>query len=217
MKYSIGIAYCQVPKKYFEESERPDAIEYSIRSSLAREMASKRHRVDASLSGSDTAHISSNTSRWTKEDCIALKILYVDASNISEIIITPQLDNHYKQLELKGWGKKAFYLASDSDYRTNPSRKIATIMRKVANVLRNEQEDHRRVDSFVMSLLEYLGFDDDPLLMHPQYDYSTFIGNDHKITSKVEYMITRGDAYRGRQTCSRRIRVNRLVGAANRW
>lgn len=163
MKYSIGTAYCQVPKKYFEESERPNAIEYSIRSSLAREMASRRQRVyykDASSSGSDmtleidnTTHISSNTSRWTKEDCIALKILYVDASNISEIIITPQLDNHYKQLELKGWGKQTFYLTSDSD---NPSRKIATIMRKVANVLRNEQEDHRKVNSFVMSLLDLM-------------------------------------------------------------
>ena len=197
-------------------------IEYSIRNSLAREMASKRHRVnykDASSSGSDmtleidnTAHISSNTSRWTKEDCIALKILYVNASDIAEIIMMPQLDDHYKQLELKGWDRQRFYLASDSDYRTNPSRKIATIMRKVANVLRNEQQDHRRenkVDSFVMSLLEYLGFDDDPLLMHPQYD---FISNDHKITSKVEYMITRGDAYVVLKSWC----VIELVGAHNR-
>lgn len=144
----------------------------------------KRHRNDAS---SDIAvHISANTSHWTKENCIALKILYVNASDISEIIMTSQLDDHYKQLELKGWDRLA------SDY---PSRKIATIMRKVANVLRNEQKDHKKVDSFLMSLLEYLGFDDDPLLMHPQYDYSTFINNDRKITSKVEYMITRGDAY----------------------
>lgn len=139
----------------------------------------KRHRNDAS---SDIeVHISSNTSRWTKENCIALKILYVNASDISEIIMTSQLDDHYKQLE--GWDKQR------NDY---PSRKIATIMKKVANVL---QEDHRKVDSFLMSLLEYLGFDDDPLLMHPQYDYSTFMGNDQKITSKVEYMVTRGDAY----------------------
>lgn len=152
---------------------------------LAREMT-KRHRNDDNSDIDNAVHISANTSRWTKENCIALKILYVNASDISEIIMTSQLDDHYKQLELKGWDRLA------SDY---PSRKIATIMRKVANVLRNEQEDHRKVDSFLMSLLEYLGFDDDPLLMHPQYDYSTFMSNDHKITSKVEYMITRGDAY----------------------
>lgn len=171
-------------------------------------MASRKSRIsykDLTSSGSDMAleidsltYISANTSRWTKEDCAALKIIYANASDIFEIITPAPLDDHYKQLELTGWNRQQFYLASDSDYRSNPSRKIATIMRKITNVLRNEQEDHRRenkVDSFIMSLLEYLGFDDDPLLMHPQYDYSTIIGNDHKITSKVEYMVTRDDAY----------------------
>ncbi|GAB5588900.1 hypothetical protein Unana1_03800 [Umbelopsis nana] len=171
-------------------------------------MTSKISRVsykDLSSSGSDMAleidsvtYISANTSRRTKKDCAALKIIYINASHISEIVTPVPLDDHYKQLELTGWNRQKFHLASDSDYRSNPSRKIATIMRKITNVLLNEQEDHRRgnkVDSFIMSLLEYLGFDDDPLLMHPQYDYSTIIDNNHKITSKVEYMVTRNDTY----------------------
>jgi hypothetical protein len=46
-----------------------------------------------------------------------------------------------------------------------------------------------------MTLFEYIGFDDDPFLMHPQYDYTVVIGHDHRITSKVEYMVTRKNVY----------------------
>lgn len=45
-----------------------------------------------------------------------------------------------------------------------------------------------------MTLLDFFGFDEEPFLMHPQYDYSVYLDNDqHKITSKVEFMITIDD------------------------
>ncbi len=33
------------------------------------------------------------------------------------------------------------------------------------------------------------------LTMHPQYDYTVVIGHDHRITSKVDYMVTKRDVY----------------------
>ncbi len=146
----------------------------------------------------DLSHISSQTSKWTKYDCLALKIFYSNAENISEIIIPITLDDHYKELELPGWNKHEFYSVLDADFQINKPRKIITIMRKITSVLLNEQAQlirENKVDSFVMSLMDYLGFDEDPLLMHPQYDYTAMIGDNYKISSKVEYMITRRNTY----------------------
>lgn len=152
----------------------------------------------------DIDHLSfipQQTSKWNSEHVIALNIEYVNVNDIIEIIEPSNLndDDNFKKLILKDWNRKNFLYADNDDYKNIKFSKVITIMRKIKNVLKNEDVGPKRetkVDSFIMTLLDFLGFDEEPFLMHPQYDYSVYLDNDqHKITSKVEFMITIEDKY----------------------
>jgi hypothetical protein len=152
----------------------------------------------------DIEHLSqipTQTSKWDSDHVIALNIEYKNVENIMEIIDPRDLNenDNFKKLILKNWNRQDFLNANNNDYKNIKISKIITIMRKIKNVLKNEDVGPTRetkVDSFIMTLLDYLGFDEEPFLMHPQYDYSVYVDNDlHKITSKVEFMITKEDTY----------------------
>src|ERR1700730_5955979 len=141
----------------------------------------------------DIEHLSqipTQTSKWDNEHILALNIKYQNVKNI---------DDNFKNLILKNWDRQKFLNANNDDYKNVKISKVITIMRKIKTVLKNEDVGPTRetkVDSFIMTLLNYLGFDEEPYLMHPQYDYSVYVDNDqHKITSKVEFMITKEDKY----------------------
>lgn len=55
----------------------------------------------------------------------------------------------------------------------------------------NEPIRETKVNSFIMILLSFLEFDEYSFYLHPQFDYSAYAYNfQHKITSKVEFMIS---------------------------
>jgi hypothetical protein len=145
--------------------------------------------------------IPSQTSKWNKEHVNSLNIKYINSNKLLEIINPSNINNNinYKNLILPKWNKQKFLISDNEDYKDIKIPKVITIIRKIKNVLINELSSTSRetkVDSFVMTLLDYLGFDEEPFLMHPQYDYSVKLDdNKHKISSKVEFMITKEDKY----------------------
>lgn len=150
--------------------------------------------ADIAIEIDDLSKISPQTNKWSKEDCASLKISYENAKDIYEIVQPQSLEGHYKELQLNKWNPYDFR----SIQNPPPSRKIQTILHKIRNVVIHEEAGsmkENKVDSFVMSFMEFLGFDEYPLMMHPQYDYSVIVGSNHKISSKVEYMITVNNTY----------------------
>ncbi|KAI9305041.1 hypothetical protein BJ944DRAFT_265886 [Cunninghamella echinulata] len=155
----------------------------------------------------DIEHLSqipTQTSLWENEHVTALNIEYINVRDINEIIQPSDLteEDNFKNLILKDWKKDEFLLSNDyfKNNKDIKDKKMLTVLKKIRRVLGQEVFGHHiketQVDSFMTSLLYYLGFDDDPLLIHPQYDYSVYIDKGrHKITSKVEFMITKDDAY----------------------
>jgi hypothetical protein len=153
----------------------------------------------------DIEHLSqipTQTSKWENDHVIALNIEYKNVENINEIIQPSSLteEDNFRNLILKNWKKEEFLLTNDYIKKNIKDKKIITIIKKIRRVLGQEiygiPIKETQVDSFMTSLLYYLGFDDDPFLLHPQYDYSIYIDKGkHKITSKVEFMITNDDTY----------------------
>ncbi|CAO3654379.1 unnamed protein product [Cunninghamella echinulata] len=150
------------------------------------------------------SQIPTQTSLWENKHVIALNIEYNNVDKIKEIIQPSDLteEDNFKNLMLKDWRKEEFLLSNDyiKHNKNIKDKKMITIIKKIRRVLGQEMYGHSiketLVDSFMTSLLYYLGFDDDPFLIHPQYDYSVYIDKGrHKITSKVEFMITNDDTY----------------------
>ncbi|CAO3635994.1 unnamed protein product [Cunninghamella echinulata] len=148
------------------------------------------------------SQIPTQTSKWENEHVIALNIEYKNVENIDEIIQPSDLteEDNFKKLILKNWKKEEFLLTDEYINEKEKDKKILTIIKKIRTVLGQEMYGDyikvTQIDSFVTSLLFYLGFDDDPYLTHPQYDYSIYLDDGQcKITSKVEFMITYNDAY----------------------
>lgn len=142
--------------------------------------------------------IHERTSEWNKDDYQSLNIFFEDAITINEMILqTNELNEPYSSLVLKGWNRNDFLItANKEDYKNKKifNRWVITIVRKIsaivaAEVAQSNKED--KIDSFMLSLLTYLQFDLDPLLIHPQYAYTIKFTNNHHISSIVEYMITR--------------------------
>ncbi|CAO3614604.1 unnamed protein product [Cunninghamella echinulata] len=109
------------------------------------------------------SQIPTQTSKWDSEHVVALNIEYKNVLDIIELINPIELN--------------------DND--------------NFQNVIKNEDADptrETRVGSFIMTLLGFLGFDEDPFLLHPQYNYSVYVDKEqHRITSTVEFMITKDD------------------------
>jgi hypothetical protein len=162
-------------------------------------MMSKRKRInyrDPHTSDSDAySEIKSiddlphNTSSWTKDICRSLNIRYENASSIDELVQQSNVDDS-EEILLDGYDLHKPY---DIDLKLSSS--VTTIVRKARKIINNPYVKEVLIDAFVMSLLNYVGFDRDPFDMFPQYDFSASIGNDHKITSKVEFMIIKQEQY----------------------
>lgn len=160
---------------------------------------SKRKRIsyrDPHTSDSDSYHeiksindLPHNTSSWTKDICRSLNIQFENADSIDKIIQQLSVDDS-EEILLNGYDLSKLY---DTDLRLSAA--VTTIVRKVRKIINNPYIKEMIIDAFVMSLLNYLGFDRDPFDMFPQYDFSATIGDSHKITSKVEFMVIRQEQY----------------------
>ena len=128
-----------------------------------------------------------NTSSWTKDICRSLNICYENAASINELIQQINVDDA-EEILLNGHD-----LYKNVDLKLSAS--VTTIVRKIRKIISNPYVKEVLIDAFVMSLLNYLGFDRDPFDMFPQYDFSATIGNSHKITSKVEFMVIKQEQY----------------------
>ncbi|CAO3645506.1 unnamed protein product [Cunninghamella echinulata] len=143
------------------------------------------------------SQIPTQSSKWNKEQVAALNIEYANVDDITELIKPAELkdDDNFKKLILENWNKRNFLSANNTIYENMENKQIATIIRKINTILSNESTEsfkETKVDAFIMSLLYFLGFDQEPFAILPQYDYSIYLNNgQHKITSKVECMITR--------------------------
>ena len=134
-----------------------------------------------------------------------LNIKYINANDISDIGAQADiLNSAYNSLVLNKFNKDQLYKIDEHDITHDSlgvkrEAKVINIIRKIRNILYNEIADSIRetkIYSFVMTLFQYLGFDDEPFLMHPQYDYTASIGiSNTNITSKVDYMITKQESY----------------------
>jgi hypothetical protein len=99
---------------------------------------------------------------------------------------------------LDGWTKGDFLSMNSNLLGSVVDKKVRTIIKKIRNILVNESTRPARetkIDSFVQSLLSYIGFDDDPFQLNPQYDYSIELNGNRRITSKVEFLAIKNDIF----------------------
>ena len=143
----------------------------------------------------DIADIPSDTSSWNREHLVALRIRYRNANNADEIIRPADLDDKYKTLLLDTWDKKKF--TDPGDIRTL-DKSVASLIMKIRYVLNLGMwaaKKEVRVDGFVMTLLNFLGFDQYPCTMYSQYTYKAKFKDNKKIASKVDFIVTNLDKY----------------------
>ena len=164
-------------------------------------MQERRKRVrinykDISSEGSDVYSIiddindiPSDTSSWSREHLTALKIHYSNGA-----IETASLDEQYEMLLLNSWEKNQFEYASDEQIKTL-DKSIASIIMKIKYIINLRTGPAVRVDGFMMSLLNFLEFDQYPCVMYPQYMYTAKFQGDKTISSKVEFIVTNSQSH----------------------
>lgn len=104
-----------------------------------------------------------NTSSWTKDICRSLNIRYENAPSIDELVQQCNVGDS-EEILLNGYD---LHKPCDSTF----SSSVTTIVRKVRKIINNPYVKEVLIDAFVMSLLNYMGFDRDPFDMFPQYDF----------------------------------------------
>lgn len=134
-------------------------------------MESKRKRARInykyiSSEGSDAYgiidDIPSDTSSWGREHLVALKIHYNNQRQSAEIA---PLD---EKLLLDSWEKPHFEYATNEQIKEF-DKSVASI---IINLRMGPAKKEVRVDGFMMSLLNFLEFDEYPCVMYPQYIYT---------------------------------------------
>ena len=160
----------------------------------------QRHRDNPTSSDTDLQRpilsiedIPNSPSKWTTDYVNSLNIIYIDGSSISDVIpIVDDLPSSIDSLFLPGWDRNRFITADSDDIRQINDRAVGTIIRKVQNIIADENAlsfKEQNVDAFMLSLLVYTGFDEEPCLLTPQYSYDVTIRR-HKMKSKVDFMVT---------------------------
>lgn len=131
------------------------------------------------------------TSSWNKTTCDSLNIRYVNSDSIHTMIDVKEEDD---PIFLPDWNESRFL----TDTPSINNNKISTIIHKLKRILIEKRSFTLKevvVDAFVMSLLQYLGFDDYPYSLYPQLQFSTPTMDGIQISSKVEFMVTKMDRY----------------------
>lgn len=144
---------------------------------------------------SNPVDIHRKTSAWNEHDQSSLRICFENARDESDIVTqVDKLDNLFVNLTLSGWDRDRFLRTTYNEYSKIQDKRAVTIMKKISSIVKLENANaikEGKVDTFMLSLLTYLDFDSDPLSMHAQYEYMVELSSECRITSIVEYMITK--------------------------
>jgi hypothetical protein len=141
---------------------------------------------------SNPVDIHRKTSAWNEHDQSSLRIYFENARDENDIVTqVDKLDNLFANLTLSGWDRDRFLRTTYNEYSKIQDKRAVTIMKKISSIVKLENANAIKVDTFMLSLLTYLDFDSDPLSMHAQYEYMVELSSECRITSIVEYMITK--------------------------
>ncbi|ORX46735.1 hypothetical protein DM01DRAFT_1339393 [Hesseltinella vesiculosa] len=141
--------------------------------------------------------IPTQTSDWIEQHSLALNIQYKNGASIADITeIDDIVLGDTSDLILDGWNRNRLLIADEHDLKDGSKSNTAiTIIRKLRKVLLNEVNTPMReefVDSYVMTLLRYAGFDEEPFSTELKYTSTALIGST-KIVSKTDFMVTKID------------------------
>lgn len=127
-----------------------------------------------------------STSNWKKDMTKLLKINVEDCDFFQE---DPILSKQAEKLLLPEWITGDWLLTVNLKTLA-VSDKIKTLIGKIRYVyLTQSRMKEMYVDGFMDSMLHILSFDDYPCFMYPQYEYSTTIGEDNRITAISDFGI----------------------------
>lgn len=164
---------------------------------------SKRPKTYDSASSSDIYHeitsvedVPNQTSKWNEEHRKAMMIEFVNASGLTELIELI-VDHPEEWNALSEWDRISFRNAkiSDLEHLVTINKKVATIAKKVSKIVGKEETKESvreaEVDSFIMSLLEYVGFDEWPFQTELQHRYLFNVPdpNGRQFSSTVDFLI----------------------------
>lgn len=122
-----------------------------------------------------------STSNWKQNMTKLLKIDVKDCE-LQAMFDTAPLSKQCEKLVLSQW--------TTGDWLLTVSDKIKTLIGKIRYVyLTQSRMKEMYVDGFMDSMLHILSFDDYPCFMYPQYEYSTTIGEDNRITAISDFGI----------------------------
>jgi len=163
-----------------------------------RKLISYAEDTKVSTSIDNVYDIPSSTSKWNSAHREAMKMSFIDTDNIENIIQQLDIEDAcYNKLMLEEWNRENMRTIKDTDISnlinklSDPA--IGTIVSKIRSIIIKEDAANIReaeVDSFMMSLLQYLKFDEWPCFVEPQYHYSFDIIADKHIASVVDFLVT---------------------------
>ncbi|KXN73271.1 hypothetical protein CONCODRAFT_68505 [Conidiobolus coronatus NRRL 28638] len=140
----------------------------------------------------DGIKIALSTNKWDSETVDALNIVSENVDDLGYIFHgNLTLDDDKLKIVVPNWNG-----TKDSINDITPNRKLRTLLRKAATINSwqiSGQQLETLVDGFTDSLLHILGFDDDPLGVYPQYEFSTHFEGVHEITSKPDFTVMKDE------------------------
>eukprot|EP01098_Paradermamoeba_levis_P002815 TRINITY_DN1336_c0_g1_i4.p1 TRINITY_DN1336_c0_g1~~TRINITY_DN1336_c0_g1_i4.p1 ORF type:complete len:325 (+),score=-0.24 TRINITY_DN1336_c0_g1_i4:222-1196(+) len=180
--------------KVSDESKISTLLEKRRRDS--KSYKEKGSSSDECLGINSIGDVDKRTSTWNGDVCISLGIKFTNASNASDIVKHFEMSQYpFSDLTLNTGGE---FLSVDNAFLSKIKDKSQrTLLRKIRDVIISEESttaDEAKVDSFVMSLLYMLGFDEDPCSTNPQCKIKVEV-NKHKITSIPEFAVKRESLY----------------------
>ncbi|KXN73251.1 hypothetical protein CONCODRAFT_3931 [Conidiobolus coronatus NRRL 28638] len=147
--------------------------------------------------------IPSDTSSWENEHIKALNIEIKNIESVNSSFLSQGdanneniVEDRFKILELKDFDRNKINNINSNELKLLDGSVASLIMKikYIINLSDGPAKKEVRVDGFVMSLLNMLGFDKYPYIMYPQYEYSALFKNS-KITSKVEFIVINSGKY----------------------
>jgi hypothetical protein len=162
---------------------------------------SKRSKLKHETSESDVyseivsvEDIPIQTSKWNEEHRKAMMIEFIDADQAGDLV---ELVNDYPETWgiFSEWDRIKFRNVGITDLDNIFDKKLATIASKASRIISKEESKQSvreaEVDSFVMSLLEYVGFDEWPFQTELQHKYTFSVPDPDgkQFSSTVDFLI----------------------------
>ncbi|KXN67851.1 hypothetical protein CONCODRAFT_167064 [Conidiobolus coronatus NRRL 28638] len=165
----------------------------SVISTHSMEMRKRSRKTPQSPFSYFTLKDIKSTSHWDENTASTLNIKVKDSENIINTCSDLKFVENAKELIIDEWKDENWLISVNVD-NLNVSSKNKTIINKIKKVHLSMKYGEWKVEGFMNSIINALGFDDHPHYFYPNYECSVKIGTEeHEITSVSDFGVFHND------------------------